>query len=280
MIQGALRDAVVVEFQIVAQRRFKLGGGAESCLADDLADAAVEALHHAIRLRVARRNEAVFDHEVFAKYVERVLAGGDAVAGDGVFFLAREAVCELATIVGEQLDDVDRAGVFHLDQEVGAAAIGLVGIDLHEHPARRAVDRDEQIAPRCFVWHLWQVLDIYMDKARLVVLERLLGHRFVAWQDGHQIAQVGHAMAAQAAPQAGPGDLGVDELARDGEQVVRRQQERFPQRHDDQFLRWRQRGVHRNRIMGQIHRTLANLPLANRRPRDVVEARERGLGQG
>ena len=91
-----------------------------------------------------------------------MLATGNPVAGFRVFFLAGKAVCKLAAIVGEQLDDGDRTGVVELDQEVGAAAVGLVGIDLHEDPARGAVDGDEQITAFGFIGHLRQVLDIHM----------------------------------------------------------------------------------------------------------------------
>jgi hypothetical protein len=40
---------------------------------------AVEALHHAIRLRVARRREAVLDHDACARHVEGVLAAGPPI---------------------------------------------------------------------------------------------------------------------------------------------------------------------------------------------------------
>lgn len=108
---------------MVAQRRYKLGRGAESCLADDVADAAVEALDHAIRLWVAWRNEAVFNGEVLAQHVEHMLAGRGAVAGHRMFLLAREAASKLGAVAGEQVDYVDRAGVFHLNQEGGTAAV-------------------------------------------------------------------------------------------------------------------------------------------------------------
>ena len=91
-----------------------------------------------------------------------MLAAGNPVARFRVFFLAAKAVGELAAIVGEQLDDGDRTGFVELDQEVGAAAVGLVGIDLHEDPARGAVDGDEQVTAFGIVRHLRQVLDIHM----------------------------------------------------------------------------------------------------------------------
>ena len=42
-----LQNAVVVDLDVVAQRRFELGCGAIAGLIDDVADAAIEALHHA-----------------------------------------------------------------------------------------------------------------------------------------------------------------------------------------------------------------------------------------
>lgn len=91
-----------------------------------------------------------------------MLAAGNPVAGFRVLFLAGKAVGELAAIVGEQLDDGDRTGFVELDQEVNAAAVGLVGIYLHEDPARGTVNRDEQVTALSFVGHLRQVLDIHM----------------------------------------------------------------------------------------------------------------------
>ena len=91
-----------------------------------------------------------------------MLAAGNPVARFRVFFLAAKAVGELAGIVGEQLDDGNRTGFVELDQEVGAAAVGLVGVNLHEDPARGAVDGDEQVTAFGFIGHLRQVLDIHM----------------------------------------------------------------------------------------------------------------------
>lgn len=64
---------------------------------------------------------------------------------------------------------------YRLDAAVGSRlpAVGLVGIDIHENPARGPVNRDEQVTAFSFVGHLRQVLDIRV-KAGLIVLERLL----------------------------------------------------------------------------------------------------------
>lgn len=45
---------MVIDFQVVAQRRFQFSPKAEMGLADNLADAAIQALDNAIGLRMAR----------------------------------------------------------------------------------------------------------------------------------------------------------------------------------------------------------------------------------
>jgi hypothetical protein len=53
-IDGALRDMVVVELPIILLRGFKFGRAGEMSLSDQLADAAIETLDHAVRLRMPR----------------------------------------------------------------------------------------------------------------------------------------------------------------------------------------------------------------------------------
>jgi len=126
----------------------------------------------------------VFDTELLAKSVKHVRAARFFLLAAG-----REAVGELAAIVGEQLDDLDGAGLVDLGEKIDAAAVGLVGIQLDEDPASAAVDRDEQVAPRRLVRHLRQVFDIDVHEARLVVLEGLFrGGRDTFLFD--QVAQV------------------------------------------------------------------------------------------
>ena len=66
---------------IAVQRGFQLLAGAEVVTLQHLLDASVEAFDHAIGLGVLWRGEAVFDAEVAAELIERVLAGGRACAG-------------------------------------------------------------------------------------------------------------------------------------------------------------------------------------------------------
>ena len=121
---------MVVDLDVVAKRRFELECGAKAGLIDDVADAAIEAFHHAVGLRMARRNEAMLDVGFLAKDVEYMLAAGYPLAFL-IFLLAGKTVGKLTAIIGKQLDDLDRAGSPHLGQEVDTAAVGLVGINFH-----------------------------------------------------------------------------------------------------------------------------------------------------
>mgnify|MGYP003591244888 CR=1 FL=1 len=53
---------MVVDFQVIAQRRFELCPGGETGLVDDLANSAIEAFDHAIGLRMAWRDQAMLDY--------------------------------------------------------------------------------------------------------------------------------------------------------------------------------------------------------------------------
>ena len=133
---------MVVNLEVVAQGRFQLSCRGETGLVDDFADAAVEALHHAVGLRMTRRNEAMLNLELLAQAVKHMLATGYSLAVV-IFLLAGKAVGELAAIIGEQFDDLDGTRRLHLGQEFDAAALCLVGIDVHVDPAGCTVDRDE-----------------------------------------------------------------------------------------------------------------------------------------
>lgn len=110
----------------------------------------------------------MLDAHAGAYLVEHVPTGGLLVLG-------REAVGELRAIVRKDFRDLDRRGILQSPQEVDATGVGHVVVDAQEDPARGAVDSHEQIAAGRLVGHLWQVLDVDVHKARLVVLEGLLG---------------------------------------------------------------------------------------------------------
>ena len=266
MVECALRDAVVVGVDVVGERGLELCGRFEAGLGNDLGDAAVEAFDHAVGLWVARGREAMLDLKAFAAFVEGMPARG----GSG---LAGEAVGELAAVIGQDLADFHRRRLVQTPEEIAAAGLALIGVDVDEHPPRGSVDCNEEVAPAALVGHLGQVLDVDVDEPGLVVLEGL-GRGHDALGNDQQLAQPGHAVATQAAiePRARHGR--IDELARHDQQVIERQQQRAPQLDHHRLLSRRQRGAELVRAMRAVLRVLPVLPLARRRPAHVVELRK------
>lgn len=78
---------------------------------------------------MARWDEPLFDGYVLIENVEGVLIRLDAVTVDGVFLFASKVIREPATVVVEQFDFLDRARIFYLGQEIGAA-VKLVCINI------------------------------------------------------------------------------------------------------------------------------------------------------
>ena len=101
---------MVVYLDVVAKRRFKLGCGTETGLIDDVADAPIEALHHDICLRLAWRDEAMFDVELLAQPVEDVVPAGLLFLA-----LAGEPIGELPAVIGEQFADLDWTGCLYFN---------------------------------------------------------------------------------------------------------------------------------------------------------------------
>ena len=113
----------------------------------NLLDAAVEALDHAVGLRRLRRREAMLDVEGGAQFAELVLAGRGTLAQ------AEEAIRELLAVIRKNGTDAQRASAFQVTKE--AAGIGCRrGLeDADQNPACRPVDCHEEIAPRGLVSH-------------------------------------------------------------------------------------------------------------------------------
>jgi hypothetical protein len=75
-----LRQLAVIEPDVAQDGLFELFAAAEVMALQDVLDAAVEPLDHAIGLRVHRRCEAVLDAELGAEVVEVVAACGAALS--------------------------------------------------------------------------------------------------------------------------------------------------------------------------------------------------------
>ena len=150
---------MVVQLEVVVQSRFQVGLAIEAGLLQKLVDAAVEAFNHAVCLRVARWREAVFNTHALADLVEYVLAAG-------LLVFAGEAVRELRAIVGQDFDDLDRRGILQAAQEIDAAGVTHVVVDVQEHPARGAVNGHEQITARRFIRHVWTADQVKVETER------------------------------------------------------------------------------------------------------------------
>ena len=85
-----------------------------------------------------------------------------------------QAISELFAVAGQQLDDFDGAGLLQRLQGAACTGGGLVGLDGHVDPAGRLVDGHEVVAPVGLVRHLRQVVDVPVQVARRVALERLV----------------------------------------------------------------------------------------------------------
>lgn len=77
-------------------------------------------------------------------------------------------------------------------------------------------------------------------------------------------------MAAQAAVESRAGGMRVDELARDDQQIIQRQQDQAAQLDHDGLLRGGERRAQRVRTVGEVLGGFTALPLAHRGHADVV----------
>ena len=96
-------------------------GGGERGGFQHLGDAAVEALDHAVGLRVSGLDQAVVDAALGAGAVEDVLAGGPALAGGA------KAVGELFAVVGQHGAKAERRFGAQALQEAGGVSAVLSG---------------------------------------------------------------------------------------------------------------------------------------------------------
>jgi hypothetical protein len=170
--EGALRDLAVVELEIVIEGHGKFGGAVEAGASEQVGDAAVEALHHPVGLRAARRDEAMRDALFGTGLAEPVAAGGFALA------LGGEAVGEFLAVIGQDLLDPERAGLSQAFQKVVGALGGLVGPHLEVDPAAGAVDGDAQVGLAGLTGQFGQLLEIDVKITGRVVLEGLFGAGF------------------------------------------------------------------------------------------------------
>jgi hypothetical protein len=127
---------VVVELPIILQRGFKFGRAGEMSLPDQLTDATIETLDHAVCLWMPGRRQTVLHGDADTGKIKGMLAGRLLVFGS-------ESVGKLRSVVGQYLGDLDGRGKLESTQEIDAAHIGHVGVGMQKYPARGAVDGNE-----------------------------------------------------------------------------------------------------------------------------------------
>ncbi len=134
----------------------------------------------------------MLDTQIRAQRIELVLAGGSASAQ------AEQTVGELFLVIGKNGADADRTGPLQIAQEPAGIGGRFGLVDADEDPTGGAVDGYEQLAPRGFVSHLREILDVHVQITRLVGFE---GRMFWSWLPCGQSPQIAHPMPAQAAVQ-------------------------------------------------------------------------------
>jgi hypothetical protein len=161
----------VIDFQIARQGRLQLSGTSEACLLDQVTDATIETLHHAIGLRMTWRRQAVHDAHLGAVDIKGVRVRGKLIPGC-------KTIRELTPVVCDNLFDLHRSLLFQSAQKVGAADIRLVRVNAEIDPARCTINSHKQVATLDLFGHLGQVLDVNVHKGRLIVFEGFQGRFF------------------------------------------------------------------------------------------------------
>ena len=103
-----------------------------------------------------------------------------------------------------------------------------------------------------------EILDIYMQKARLISLE---GRMFWSWLPCGQSPQIAHPMPAQAAVKPGARDVRIEELTNHCQKIIQRHQQRLAKRHSDRLLRRVQCRLQPVRRVAAIMNAVAMPPL-------------------
>lgn len=228
----------------------------------DFLDAAVEALDHAVGLRLPGPDEMVLHVVLGAGLVKGVLARGLALTGSA------EPVGKLLAVVGEDLADFERGLLNEVLEEAPGGVGRLRCCDLEEDPPGGPVDSHEEVFVAGFVRHLGQILDVNMDVAGRVILEGLdlglltPGALFV--EGRLEGSEIGDTVAAQAPVKAGAGDPGIDELMDHCQQIIEGKQQRGAQLHRDQLLFRAHGGVNGLGRCWEIFNGVASLPLTHR----------------
>lgn len=171
MMQGLLIDVVVIKPVVALESGLQIPilPRVEPMRIQYVTHAAIETLHHAVGLRPVRRDQAMFDAMPVTEPIHPVPAAGLTLTARG------EAIGKGLPVICQQDPDPERCPLTNVLQKGIGILCGLMLANLQVDPARRAVDRHEEIALVVFIGHLGQMLDVDMDIARLIGLEGLMG---------------------------------------------------------------------------------------------------------
>lgn len=225
---------MVVHVHIARQRLPHVLGAVETVGLEDIRNAAIETLHHAIGFGRSGFGQSVLNTQRLAQLVKCVLPAGFTL------FAGKQAVSELLAVVRQQLLDLDRTRLVQGLQEAAGTTSGFVGIDLHKHPAGGPVDGHKQVAALALVGHLRQILHVHVHVARLIGLEALVR---LFGRGGQQRFQAAYTMATQAPVQARARDILADKFAHDRQQVIQGQQQGLAQFYGNELLLSREGGL-------------------------------------
>ncbi len=232
VLKCLLRDVLIVQVAVALEGCRQILARVKAMRGQDLADAPVEALDHAVGLRMAHRGKAVLDTELVAELVKAMGTAGLAV-------FALQSVGEGLVIVGEQPMDAKRCLLTHGLEKGAGRAGGFVRLELEVNPAARPIDGHKQILARRLIGHLREVFVVDMDIAWRIGLKGLA--RALCLLSRAQIRQTADPMAAQAAIQSRAGDAWIEELAHHDQQIIEWQLQCAAQFHGDGLLRRAQR---------------------------------------
>jgi hypothetical protein len=153
IIQASQAGAIVIIDEVieigiafgVVEEAAVVGGPVLRHAVEVLAEAAVEALNHAVGLRSEGPGEAVGDGPLGTGPVEGMRARG-FVVGFG-FLVDGEAVGEFGAVVGQDAVHLERELAEEAGQEGGGGFAAAVGEDLEIDKAGSAVDGEPGFAP-------------------------------------------------------------------------------------------------------------------------------------
>lgn len=266
-VQRALWQVLVVEPDESVQRRLQVMGAVEAMRLQNLRQSPVEALHHAVGLRMLGLGQSVLNAQRLAQRIKLMVSAG-------VFLAPPERpISELSAVVRQQRLDPERRRLVQRIEERSRGCCGLLALDGDEHPACGAVDGHEDIAPLCLILHLRQVLHVHVDVARLIGFEGLdlsvldLGLR-----------QAIDATPSQQSVQRRAAHRRLKELAHHRQQVVQRQAQVRAKVDDDLFLAGVERGLQPMRCVAAVFDRCALEPLADGELAHAKALRQLGFG--